>query len=230
MQSDVIVPWDWYIVRASALVGFLLLYISIFIGTVSCFPGIRKYFLCLRSLNFHPVPQPEEKKLFSKIKYNVGSLKLWYGIHCWISLQALIFALVHGVSLLFHKFIPFSLADIFIPFHSSFEPLLVALGTVSLYLMIILVATSYARKYISQKLWRAIHFLNIGLYVAVIIHALYLGTDLKSGLLREIFIWANGFLVLALVYNLFYRIWSKIKKREIVCEITNPNENLPTRQ
>ena len=47
--------------------------------------------------------------------------------------------------------------------------------------MIILVATSYARKYISQKVWRTIHFLNIALYIFSIIHAFYLGTDLKTG-------------------------------------------------
>ena len=68
LMQNIEIPWDWYIVRASALIGFLLLYISVFVGTVSCLPGIRKYFLRLRSLNFH----------------------------CWISLQALIFALIHG--------------------------------------------------------------------------------------------------------------------------------------
>ncbi|MCX6762657.1 MAG: ferric reductase-like transmembrane domain-containing protein [Candidatus Moranbacteria bacterium] len=202
MSAEIQIPWGWYTVRASALIGFLLLYISVFVGTVSCLPGIRKYFLRLGSLS----------------------------LHCWISLQALIFALVHGFTLFFHKFIPFSLADILIPFHSSYEPFLVALGTVSLYIMIILVATSYARKYISQKLWRSIHFLNIALYIFSIIHAFYLGTDLKSGLLREVFIWANGILILLLAYNMFYRIWYKIKKREVVCEIPAPNSYEDIRQ
>ena len=119
------------------LVGFLLLYIAIFAGTVSCLPGIGKYFLRLRSLNFH----------------------------CWISVQALLFAAMHGLFLLFDKLIPFSLADVLIPFHSSFEPGLVALGTISFYLMIILVATSYTRKYISYGTWRTVHFLNIALYI-----------------------------------------------------------------
>ena len=194
------IPWGWYVVRASALVGFLLLYISVFFGTVSCLPGIRKYFLCLRSLRFH----------------------------CWISFQALVFAAIHGISLLFHKFILFSPADIFIPFHSNYKPLLAGLGTISLYLMIILVATSYARKYISQKFWRTVHFLNIALYIFSIIHAFYLGTDLKSGLLREIFIWANGILILLLAYNVSYRIWSKINRREVVCALpaVNPYENI----
>lgn len=198
MPSNVSVPWDWYIVRASALIGFLLLYISIFVGTISCLPGIRKYFLRLRSLN----------------------------LHCWISLQALLFALVHGVALLFHQYIKFSFADVFVPFHSSFEPTLVGLGTIGFYLMLILVVTSYARKYISQKFWRAVHFLNIGLYIMVIIHALYLGTDLKSGTLREIFIWANGLLILLLVFNMINRIWSKRKNKPIICEMPNTNADL----
>jgi len=202
MPSNIQIPWDWYIVRASALVGFLLLYVSIFVGTVSCLPWIKKYFLRLKSLNFH----------------------------CWISLQALIFALIHGVALLFHKFIPFSLADILIPFHASYEPLLVALGTISLYLMIILIATSYGRKYISQKVWRAIHFLNIALYAFSIVHALFLGTDLKSGLLREIFIWANGVLIFLLIYNIFYRIGLRMKNQPVSCEILSVKdyENLRT--
>jgi methionine sulfoxide reductase heme-binding subunit len=198
MSAEIQIPWDWYIVRASALVGFLLLYISVFSGTVSCLPGIRKYFLRLRSLNFH----------------------------CWISLQALIFAFLHGIALLFHRYIRFSFADVFVPFHSSFEPLLVGLGTVSLYLMIILVSTSYARKYISQKAWRTIHFLNIALYIFSIVHAFYLGTDLKSGLLREIFIWANGVLILLLIYNMINRVWSRKNNQPVICEIPNINENL----
>jgi methionine sulfoxide reductase heme-binding subunit len=197
-MESVSIPWDWYIVRASALVGFLLLFVSVFVGTVSGLPGIKKYFLRFGSLKFH----------------------------CWISFQALLFALIHGASLLFHKFIPFSLADIFIPFHSSYEPLLVALGTISLYLMIILVTTSYGRKYISQKVWRSIHFLNIILYVFSITHALLLGTDLKSGLLREIFIWANGILLLLLFSNLIYKIWSRTKSEQLNTEIPNVNENL----
>lgn len=198
MVTEIQLPWDWYIVRASALVGFLLLYASIFAGTVSCLPGIRKYFLRLRSLNFH----------------------------CWISLQALIFAVAHAIALLFHQYIEFSLADIFIPFHSNFEPVLVGLGTIALYLMVILVATSYVRKHISAKLWRAVHFLNIGLYIAVIIHAFYLGTDLKTGILRGIFIGANGVLILLLVFHMIHRIWSKFKNRPIICETPNINENL----
>src|SRR4030042_4521030 len=203
MQS-VEIPWDWYAIRASALVGFFLLYVSIFVGTVSCLPGIGKYFLKLRSLNFH----------------------------CWISLQALMFAAVHSIILLFHKFIPFTWKAVFVPFASEFEPGLVAMGTISFSLMIILIVSSYLRKFFSYDIWRALHFLNIVLYFLSIVHALYLGTDLKSGILREIFIWANGILLFLLFYNLVYRIWSRVKNKEVSCEtdLNIQNENSSTHQ
>jgi len=197
-SNDIQIPWAWYIVRAGGLVGFLLLYVSIFAGTVSRLPGISKYFLRLHSLNFH----------------------------CWISLQALVFALVHGIFLIFDKAIQFGPADVFIPFHSKFEPGLVALGVIAFYLMAILVITSYLRKYISAGLWRSIHFLNIALYFLSITHALYLGTDLKSGTIRQIFIWANAILLALMLANLAHKIWSGWKNKPMDRETSNVDENL----
>lgn len=190
------IPWAWYITRASALVGFLLLYIAIFTGTVSCLPGIKRYFLKIRSLN----------------------------LHCWISVQAFLFAAIHGISLLFDKVVPFSLAGILMPFASDYEPGLVALGVISFYLMLILIVTSYARRFFSYSVWRTVHFLNIALYLFSIVHAYYLGSDLKEGPLRNIFVFANVFLLILLLWNLVNRIWSGLQGRPVVCEI----ENLPS--
>jgi len=200
-METTVIPWAWYITRASAIIGFLLLYIAIFFGTVSCLPGIRKYFLRFRSLNFH----------------------------CWISVQAFLFALIHGFSLLFDKSVPFSIKGILVPFASTYEPGLVALGTISLYLMLILILTSYARRYFSYHVWRTVHFLNIALYLFSIVHALQLGSDLKGGLLRIIFIVANGLLLALLLFNLLHKIWAGIKGKPVACEIENSpmsNENL----
>jgi sulfoxide reductase heme-binding subunit YedZ len=197
-MESIAVPWDWYTVRAAGLVGFLLLYVSIFVGTASCLPGIGKYFLRLRSLNFH----------------------------CWISLQAFVFVLIHGIFLLFDRAVPFSAADILIPFHSGYEPGLVALGIIAFYLMIALVVSSYLRKYISHSLWRGIHFLNLSLYFLAVIHALYLGTDLQSGFPKWIFIWANAILMVLLLFNLVHRIWKTLKKEPLKCETQSAYENI----
>lgn len=181
-------PWVWYISRISALIGFILLYVSIFLGLV-----IRIKFL---------------HKLFSPL-YAMNA-------HSWLALQATIFAFLHGFILVFDKFLNFTLKGLFLPFASNYEPLLVGLGTIAFYLMLILTITSYGRKYLSHSFWRSVHFLNIGLYFITIIHALYLGTDLKVELYRNIFIYLNVFLIVIMFINMFLRIQQNIKKKKIV--------------
>ena len=179
-------PWAWYISRVSGLVAFALLYISIFLALTIRLPFLRKIFAPAYALN----------------------------AHCWIALQATIFVFLHGFVLIFDKFLNFSLKGVFVPFASAYEPLLVALGTIGFYLMILLVITSYGRKYLSYKMWRTIHFFNIGLYFIVVIHALYLGTDLKIPLVQDIFIAANEFLVVLMLINMFLQIKTNIARKK----------------
>lgn len=187
MPTSIEIPWAWYISRAAALVGFLLFYISIFLGAASVFPLLKKKFLIL------------------------GSLKA----HCWISAQAILFALIHGLALLFDKFFNFSIKGIFIPFAASYSPLFMGLGTIAFYLMIILVSSSYLRGHISYGLWRALHFSNIFLYAAGLIHAFFLGTDLRAGALRSVFIYANIFLIIFLLLNMFLRLVERWRENKL---------------
>ncbi|HBI33604.1 MAG TPA: hypothetical protein DEA43_00595 [Candidatus Moranbacteria bacterium] len=186
-QSQNETPWAWYISRVSGLVGFTLLYISIFLALTIRIPFLRKVFSPLYALNAHG----------------------------WIALQATLFVFVHGTVLIFDKFMGFNLVDILVPFASTYEPILVAMGIIGFYLMIILVVTSYARKYIPFKVWRAVHFLNIILYIGVIIHAYFLGTDMKNEIIRNIFIYANIFLIVLMLVNMFIRIKQNIARRNV---------------
>lgn len=179
-------PWAWYFARTSGLVAFLLLYVSIFLGLTIRIPLLRK--------------------IFSPI-YSVD-------LHCLISLYATLFALFHGVVLIFDKMFGFTLADVLIPFVSKFETNLMALGIFGFYLMVILVLTSYAKKFISQKIWRLTHFTNIILYVLVVIHAARLGTDLKNPIVFDIFLWANALLILVMLYNAELRIGDALTRRK----------------
>ncbi len=187
------VPVPWYISRASGLVSFFLLYLSIFLGLTLRIPLLRKIFLPIYSMK----------------------------IHCWLSLQALLFAFVHAVALIFDKWLGFKLVDLFVPFASQYKPELTVYGILGFYLMIIMILTSYGRKLISQKVWRFVHFTNLVLYGVVFVHALYLGTDLKVELFRNIFILANAFLVFLMLYNLELRIVESIRLRKQKQEALN---------
>jgi len=144
-------------------------------------------------------------------------------------LQALIFALIHGVILLFDKMVGFGWQNIFIPFYASshdnavgVNPEFLALGIIGFYIMFILVLSSYLKKFISQYVWRGLHFLNIGLFVAVFIHALYLGTDLKNETFRVIFIIANFLLLILIAINLLLRMTKSLfHKEEVPANLEN---------
>lgn len=185
-ESNGEIPWAWYVSRAAGLIGFVLLYISIFLGLTLRIPLMRKIFKPLYAAN----------------------------IHCWISLQATLFAFLHGVVLLFDKFLKFSLVDLFVPFVSSYEPIFLSMGIISFYLMIILVVSSYMRSRISYKSWRILHFTNIALYIFSVVHAAKLGTDLKDTTNFNIFLFLNAFLVFLMLLNMQLRITERIKLRK----------------
>jgi DMSO/TMAO reductase YedYZ heme-binding membrane subunit len=194
-------PWVWYTTRVSGLVGFLLLITSIFLGISIRLPFLQKII----------------KPAYS------------YNIHSWISLQAVIFAFIHGISLLFDKYLQLNIADVFIPLaltSDTINPKLVAFGIIGFYLMVALVVTSYLKKYIGQKIWRMVHFLNIILYFFVIVHAYYLGTDMKNPVIRDVFIFLNGVLISLFIFNIFYRLrlWSR-KKIEKKYENIDPGHS-----
>jgi len=81
--------------------------------------------------------------------------------------------------------------------------LFVALGVLAFYGLILVVITSLL--WIEKKpfLWKIIHLLSYLVMVFVFIHALYLGTDLASGLWRWVWI-ASGVIVAAAVVA---RLW-----------------------
>lgn len=178
-------PWAWYISRAAGLVSFALLWFSIFLGISIRTPLLNRII----------------KPIYSR------------SVHQWVSLQALLFALLHGVALMFDATMHFSLLDIFVPFASSYQPALVALGTLAFYLMLLMIVTSYARDSLSQKTWRIVHTTNIILYAIGMIHSLYLGTDLQSGIARDIFIYTNAFLIFLFLANIEVRLMSYFKNK-----------------
>ncbi|NTU66518.1 MAG: hypothetical protein HGB08_01185 [Candidatus Moranbacteria bacterium] len=177
--------WPWYIIRSFGMVSFLLLYVSIFLGIAIRFPGLRRLINPAYSLDIHRL----------------------------ISVQALFFALFHGLAGMWDKYINLTLKDVFIPFASSYEPGMMALGTIAMYLMVALIVSSYLKSRIPYGAWRAIHSLNFFLYAFSFVHAIHLGTDLQSGVLRTVFIYANALLMALLIMSISLRAFNSYKSR-----------------
>ena len=91
---------------------------------------------------------------------------------------ATIFAIaLHGVSLLGDQYLHPSIADISIPFVSSYKTISTTLGIVGGWMLTLLGLSYYARRRIGAARWRSLHRLTAVAWIAGIAHALGEGTD-----------------------------------------------------
>jgi DMSO/TMAO reductase YedYZ heme-binding membrane subunit len=162
----------WYTARSGGIVAWALLTASVLFG------------LALSTKVFGKRPRPN-----------------WLlDLHRFLGGAAVVFTVVHVVSILLDQFVHFSVADVLIPFASSWKPSAVAWGIVAFYLLLAIEITSLLRARVSKKVWRATHYASFPLFVVASIHALTAGTDRNTLLLRYgVIVSAVAVLVLTLV-------------------------------
>jgi predicted ferric reductase len=98
-------------------------------------------------------------------------------LHRFLGTLSVVFVGVHVLGLMADSYTHFGPASILVPFASSWHPLAVAWGVVGLYLLVAIQLTSWLMRWISRRVWRAVHFGSFALFVATTIHGLTAGTD-----------------------------------------------------
>lgn len=98
-------------------------------------------------------------------------------IHRSTSLFALLFTLVHVVSLLFDKYAQLNLVDLLIPFISQREPFWYGLGTLAFDLLLALAITGILRARISDRLFHLVHWGAYACWPIALVHGLGAGSD-----------------------------------------------------
>ena len=98
-------------------------------------------------------------------------------LHESLSLWGLLLGGSHAVLLLLDTYIGFGWDSILVPFVAPWRPLAVGLGSISLYLLMLLVVTSKARRFIGLRLWRAIHLLAFIAFGLITAHGFLAGTE-----------------------------------------------------
>ena len=97
--------------------------------------------------------------------------------HDTLALATIVAIVVHGVSLLGDSFLHPSIADISIPFVSSYKTIWTTLGIVGGWGLILLGLSYYARRYVGAIRWRKLHRFTALAWLAGLVHALGEGTD-----------------------------------------------------
>ena len=89
----------------------------------------------------------------------------------------MVFVGVHVVSLVADSYVHFGPTEILVPLASSWHPVAVAWGIISMYLLVAVEVTSLLRRHLSRRLWRMTHFLSFPLFATATIHLLFAGTE-----------------------------------------------------
>jgi sulfoxide reductase heme-binding subunit YedZ len=98
-------------------------------------------------------------------------------LHEALSLATIVALVVHAVSLLGDNFLHPSLADITIPFASSYMRLWTTVGIVAGWVLVALGLSYYVRDRIGQQRWRKLHRFTALAWLAGLVHSFGEGTD-----------------------------------------------------
>ena len=94
-----------------------------------------------------------------------------------LSLTTIVAIVIHAGALLGDRFLHPSLADIAIPFVSSYKSVWMTLGIVSGWALIALGLSYYARRSIGAVRWRKLHRFTALAWLGGLVHSLGMGTD-----------------------------------------------------
>jgi len=164
----------WYVSRATGVVALLLLTAVMLIGILINRQG----------------------RLPGLPRFAVTNL------HRNLSLMAVVFIVIHVVTAVLDGYVSIPLISGVIPFTSHYEGFWLGLGAVSFDLMLALIVTSLVRGRMSQRLWKAVHWLAYASWPVAFAHSIGSSSDLQGGLLLGLAVLCAAALAAALVWRL----------------------------
>ena len=120
---------------------------------------------------------------------------LFHGV---VASAGLALLVIHLGGLLVDRFMPFGLLDLLIPLRAGYRTLAVSFGVIAMYAMVLILVTSWIRKRLGTKIWRAIHLLAIPTFAMALAHGMFAGTDSSRPWMFAIYV-VTGLLTLFLV-------------------------------
>jgi DMSO/TMAO reductase YedYZ heme-binding membrane subunit len=140
--------------------------------------------------------------LSTKILDRLAHRPVTYALHKDLALVGLALAVVHVVLLGFDSKVPFSIADMVVPFAAPYRPVWIGTGQIALYLTGVVVGSFYVLRRIGQRTWRLLHYLTFVSFMASALHGVFSGTDTSTAWAW----WAYTISVVLVVFLTTYRI------------------------
>jgi predicted ferric reductase len=170
----------WFLSRASALVAYVLLWLSMASGLIISNRLARLW--------------PGGPTAFD--------------LHQHTSLLGLAFAMFHALILLGDKYIGYSLGQVLVPFASvAYRPVWVGLGQIAFYLLVAVTLSFYVVRQIGYRSWRLIHFLSFVVFLLALVHGLASGTDSATPSTLLMYWASGGSLLLLSTYRVLAHVY-----------------------
>jgi methionine sulfoxide reductase heme-binding subunit len=152
---------------------------------------------------------------YSPVRYWPHRRFNYFALHSWTGYIALFFAALHPIVLLFNKSPRFRIVDIVYPVHSPQQPLENTIGAIALYVVALMVATSYLRIQLGRRLWKAFHFTVYLGAVALFWHSLFTDATLKPSPVDwldggKIFVEVSAVIILATIFLRWHHARQKV--------------------
>jgi methionine sulfoxide reductase heme-binding subunit len=103
------------------------------------------------------------------------------GLHRNLSLVAVVFIGLHVLTAVADGYVHIPLTAAVIPLASSYEPLWIGLGAVSLDITVAVIVTSLLRRHLSRRVWRAVHLLAYLSWPVAWLHSITASHDMLHG-------------------------------------------------
>lgn len=146
----------WYLTRATGLVAFFAMGASMVLGVVL------------------------STRLFPDRRRPAWLLD----VHRWISGIALVGVAVHLGALVADSYVQFGVLDLTVPFASAWKPGAVALGVVSLWILVLVGVTSALRRHLPRRTWLWVHRSSYLAFWLSALHAATAGSDVGNPVYR----------------------------------------------
>jgi DMSO/TMAO reductase YedYZ heme-binding membrane subunit len=104
----------------------------------------------------------------------------YFKIHNWTGYVALALSVLHVILLLLSTEAKFRLVDVLYPMVGPKQPVINTLGAAALYVLIVVVTTSYFRAAIGHDRWRIIHYGTYLTATLFLIHGIWSDPSLKD--------------------------------------------------
>jgi len=138
-------------------------------------------------------------------------------VHRWLAWLSLGFVGLHMAALVADSYVPFGWADVLVPFASSWKRLPVAAGVLSMWGLVVVQATSLARRHLSKQAWRRFHLVSYASYWLASLHGTFAGTDATN----KLYVITSIGSLLAVVFAAIYRVATPSSKPQAVEQNVN---------